>query len=175
MVNRRSSCTASRTIPRPRGSSLPSSAVADVTSSHPGFAVTRRPRPQGRSTWQPSPSDVLALIDRWSPGRAVELVSHDWGGASTYDVCVTALERIERAVTLAFPPTHVHEPSAPRSATPELVHGALSTAGKRLASLRPQSRPHRPPLAPVVARPLARSGSPGGATRAPAGEHARRP
>ncbi|APG89270.1 alpha/beta hydrolase (plasmid) [Sinorhizobium americanum CCGM7] len=56
MVNRRSSCTASRTIRRPRGPSLPSSAAADVTSSHPGFAVTRRPRPQGRSTWQPSPA-----------------------------------------------------------------------------------------------------------------------
>lgn len=24
-------------------------------------------------------SDVLALIDRWSPGRVVELVGHDWG------------------------------------------------------------------------------------------------
>jgi pimeloyl-ACP methyl ester carboxylesterase len=48
-------------------------------------------------------SDVLALIDRWSPGRAVELVGHDWGAAITYDACVTAPERIERAVTLAFP------------------------------------------------------------------------
>ena len=47
--------------------------------------------------------DVLALIDRWSPGRAVELIGHDWGGAITYDVCVTAPERIKRAVTLAFP------------------------------------------------------------------------
>jgi pimeloyl-ACP methyl ester carboxylesterase len=33
----------------------------------------------------------------------VELVGHDWGGAITYDACVTAPERIERAVTLAFP------------------------------------------------------------------------
>src|SRR5439155_23447119 len=71
------------------------------------------------------------------------------------------------------PPTHVPEPAAPRSATPELVHGALSTAGKRLDGHRPRSRPHRPPLASVVAQPLARSSSPGGATRAPAGEHAR--
>jgi pimeloyl-ACP methyl ester carboxylesterase len=47
--------------------------------------------------------DVLALSDRWSPGRAVELIGHDWGGAITYDVSVTAPERIERAVTLAFP------------------------------------------------------------------------
>jgi pimeloyl-ACP methyl ester carboxylesterase len=46
-------------------------------------------------------SDVLALIDRWSPGRAVELVGHDWGAAITYHTCVTAPERIERAVTLA--------------------------------------------------------------------------
>jgi pimeloyl-ACP methyl ester carboxylesterase len=48
-------------------------------------------------------SDVLALIDRWSPERPVELVGHDWGGAITYDVCVTAPDRIDRAVTLAFP------------------------------------------------------------------------
>src|SRR4051812_36167815 len=41
MVNRRSSCTASRTIRRPRRPSLPSSAAADVTSSHPGFASLR--------------------------------------------------------------------------------------------------------------------------------------
>jgi pimeloyl-ACP methyl ester carboxylesterase len=47
--------------------------------------------------------DVLALIDRWSPGRPVELIGHDWGGAIVYDVSVTAPERIERAVTLAFP------------------------------------------------------------------------
>ena len=45
MVNRRSSCTASRTIRRPRSPSSPSSAAADVTSSHPGFAVTRRAQP----------------------------------------------------------------------------------------------------------------------------------
>src|SRR6185369_15602000 len=48
-------------------------------------------------------SDVLALIDRWSPGRAVELIGHDWGALITYDACVTAPERIERAVTLAIP------------------------------------------------------------------------
>lgn len=47
--------------------------------------------------------DVLALIDRWSPGQPVELIGHDWGGAITYDAAVTAPERIERAVTLAFP------------------------------------------------------------------------
>ena len=28
-------------------------------------------------------SDVLALIDRWSPGRAVELIGHDWGALIT--------------------------------------------------------------------------------------------
>jgi pimeloyl-ACP methyl ester carboxylesterase len=48
-------------------------------------------------------SDVLALIDQWSPGRAVELIGHDWGALITYDACVTAPERIERAVTLAIP------------------------------------------------------------------------
>ena len=31
------------------------------------------------------------------------MIGHDWGGAITYDVCVTAPERIERAVTMAFP------------------------------------------------------------------------
>ncbi|MFB7146016.1 alpha/beta fold hydrolase [Agrobacterium deltaense] len=30
-------------------------------------------------------SDVLALIDRWSPGRPVELIGHDWGALITYD------------------------------------------------------------------------------------------
>jgi len=48
-------------------------------------------------------SDVLALIDRWSPGRPVELIGHDWGALITYDVCVTAPEKIVRAVALAIP------------------------------------------------------------------------
>lgn len=74
------------------------------------------------------PDDVLALIDRWSPGRAVELVGHDWGAMITYDARVTAPERIERAVTLAIPP-HVSEPASPRSATPQLVHGLLQLPG----------------------------------------------
>ncbi|MDX2606723.1 hypothetical protein PV379_32355 [Streptomyces caniscabiei] len=73
-------------------------------------------------------SDVLALIDRWSPGRAVELVGQDWGAMITYDARVTAPERIERAVTLAIPP-HVSEPASPRSATPQLVHGLLQLPG----------------------------------------------
>ncbi|MGJ5880469.1 alpha/beta hydrolase [Streptomyces griseiscabiei] len=47
--------------------------------------------------------DVLALIDRWSPRRAVELGGHEWGALITCDACVTAPERIERAVTLAIP------------------------------------------------------------------------
>lgn len=129
-----------------------------------------------RSSCAPSPtagpfdlaaltSDVLALIDRWSPGRPVELIGHDRGALITYDACVTAPERIETRGHARNPsPTHVHEPAdARRSATPELVHGALSTAGKRLDGHRPRSRPHRPPLASVVARLLARSCSPGGA------------
>jgi pimeloyl-ACP methyl ester carboxylesterase len=48
-------------------------------------------------------SDAIALIDAWSPGRAVELIGHDWGAFITYNACVTAPERIERAVTLAIP------------------------------------------------------------------------
>ncbi|WP_413471459.1 alpha/beta fold hydrolase [Streptomyces sp. MB09-02B] len=47
--------------------------------------------------------DVLALIDRRSPGRAVELVGHDWGAMITYDACVTTPERIERAVSSQSP------------------------------------------------------------------------
>ena len=42
--------------PRPLSPSLPNSAAVDVTSSHPGFAVTRRPRLLGRSTSLPSPA-----------------------------------------------------------------------------------------------------------------------
>jgi len=47
--------------------------------------------------------DVIALIDRWSPGRPVDLIGHDWGAFITYDATVTAPERIHRAVTLAMP------------------------------------------------------------------------
>lgn len=48
-------------------------------------------------------SDVLALIDIWSPERPVELIGHDWGALITYDACVTAPEKIVRAVALAIP------------------------------------------------------------------------
>lgn len=48
-------------------------------------------------------SDVLALIDCWSPESPVELIGHDWGALITYDACVTVPERIERAVALAIP------------------------------------------------------------------------
>jgi pimeloyl-ACP methyl ester carboxylesterase len=47
--------------------------------------------------------DVLALIDRWSPGRPVDVIGHDWGAFITYDAVVTAPERIRRAVALAIP------------------------------------------------------------------------
>ncbi|KQN74661.1 alpha/beta fold hydrolase [Devosia sp. Leaf64] len=47
-------------------------------------------------------SDVIALIDSWTPGRPVELIGHDWGALITYDTCVTAPDRIERAVTMAM-------------------------------------------------------------------------
>jgi pimeloyl-ACP methyl ester carboxylesterase len=48
-------------------------------------------------------ADLLALIDDWSPGRPVSLVGHDWGATYTHVACLTAPERIERAVTLAVP------------------------------------------------------------------------
>jgi pimeloyl-ACP methyl ester carboxylesterase len=47
--------------------------------------------------------DVIELIDRWSPGRAVDIVGHDWGAGHTYLACVVAPDRIARAVTLAVP------------------------------------------------------------------------
>jgi pimeloyl-ACP methyl ester carboxylesterase len=47
--------------------------------------------------------DVIELIDRWSPGRAVDIVGHDWGAGHTYLACVAAPDRIARAVTLAVP------------------------------------------------------------------------
>ncbi|MDF2562768.1 MAG: Alpha/beta hydrolase fold [Microbacterium sp.] len=47
--------------------------------------------------------DVLALIDRWSPRQAVELIGHDWGAFVTYNTSVTAPERIERAAALSIP------------------------------------------------------------------------
>lgn len=75
----------------------------DVTSSHPGFAVTRRPPTAGPFDFAALTSDVLALIGRWSPGRPAELIGHDWGALITYDACVTAPKRIERAAALAIP------------------------------------------------------------------------
>ena len=47
--------------------------------------------------------DAIALIDRWSPDRAVDIVGHDWGGTHTYFICGAAPDRIARAVTLAIP------------------------------------------------------------------------
>jgi pimeloyl-ACP methyl ester carboxylesterase len=47
--------------------------------------------------------DALALIDRWSPNRPIDLVGHDWGAAIAYVLCQRVPERIHRAVTLAVP------------------------------------------------------------------------
>src|SRR5690349_21687097 len=89
-------------------------------------------------------SDVLALIDRWSPGRALELVGHDWGALITYDACATAPERIDRGRARSPSPIDVSDPAPPRSATPELVHGALPTTGERRDGHRPRPRPDQP-------------------------------
>ena len=88
--------------------------VRDATST--SVVLPRHWRhPRGRRCgYAPSPtagpfdfasltSDVLALIDRWSPGRAIELVGHDWGALMTHDACATAPDRIRRAVALAVP------------------------------------------------------------------------
>ncbi len=48
-------------------------------------------------------TDVLALIDQWSPGAPVALVGHDWGAVLTYLACARAPSRIARAITLAVP------------------------------------------------------------------------
>ncbi len=48
-------------------------------------------------------SDVVALIDHWSPNAPVDVVGHDWGAVITYALCNAAPARIGRAVTLAIP------------------------------------------------------------------------
>lgn len=47
--------------------------------------------------------DMIELIDRWSPGQAVDIVGHDWGSTYTCLACIVAPDRIARAVTLAVP------------------------------------------------------------------------
>lgn len=47
--------------------------------------------------------DVIELIDRWSPGSAIDLVGHDWGAGLTCNACLVVPGRIERAVTLSVP------------------------------------------------------------------------
>ncbi|MDQ1181852.1 alpha/beta fold hydrolase [Rhodococcus sp. SORGH_AS_0301] len=59
--------------------------------------------PSGPFDFASVTGDILALLDRWSPERAVELIGHDWGALITYDACVTAPDRIQRAVALAVP------------------------------------------------------------------------
>src|SRR4029453_13356864 len=73
------------------------------------------------------------------------------------------------------PPPHIHRPASPRPAPPELVHGLLPASRKRHDRPSPRLRPHRPPLASMVTKPVARSGSPSGATRAPRSELSRAP
>ena len=48
-------------------------------------------------------ADLVALIDRASPDRPVDLVGHDWGAAITYATCAAHPALIRRAATLAFP------------------------------------------------------------------------
>jgi pimeloyl-ACP methyl ester carboxylesterase len=48
-------------------------------------------------------TDVLALIEQWSPDAPVALVGHDWGALLTYLACSRAAAKISRAVTLAMP------------------------------------------------------------------------
>jgi len=48
-------------------------------------------------------SDVIALIEEWSPDAPVALVGHDWGAAITYRACSLAARQIRRAVTIAVP------------------------------------------------------------------------
>ncbi|HWU90388.1 MAG TPA: alpha/beta hydrolase [Kofleriaceae bacterium] len=50
-------------------------------------------------------ADVAAMLAQitGAPGRAADLVGHDWGAAIAYRVCATAPARVRRAVTLALP------------------------------------------------------------------------
>ncbi len=48
-------------------------------------------------------SDVIELLDRWSPTVPVDVVGHDWGAVITYGLCMTAPSRVVRAVTMAVP------------------------------------------------------------------------
>jgi pimeloyl-ACP methyl ester carboxylesterase len=48
-------------------------------------------------------ADIRAVLDRWAPGTAVDLVGHDWGAVLTYMACIAMPERIHRAVTMAVP------------------------------------------------------------------------
>ncbi len=85
MANRPSSCMDSQTTRRRRyviASWLRGYAPSPTTGPFDFAALT---------------SDILALIDRWSPGRPVELIGHDWGALITYDVCVTAPELVHGA------------------------------------------------------------------------------
>jgi len=66
----------------------------------PGYA----PSPtDGPMTRERTTRDLLDVIDRWSGGRPVDLVGHDWGAVMTYVLCVAAPDRVRRAVTLAIP------------------------------------------------------------------------
>ena len=173
MASRRSSCTASRTIRR--RDALPRRARPPRTSRRRTLASRLRAVPDRGAVRPRIPYQRRARADRPLVSRASRGVGRPRLGRLDHIRCLRHRAGADRTRGHARnpPPAHVPEPAAPRSATPELVHGALSTAGKRLYGHRPRSRPHRPPLASVVAQPLARSSSPGGATRAPAGEHAR--
>ncbi|WP_369605488.1 alpha/beta fold hydrolase [Rhizobium sp. 28DA2] len=103
MASRRLSCTASRTIRRPRSPSLPRLGRRGRHVVAPWLRGYAQSPTAGLFDFAALTSDVLALIDRWSPGRPVELIGHDWGALITYDTCVTAPERIARAVALSIP------------------------------------------------------------------------
>ena len=48
-------------------------------------------------------ADLVAIMDRVSPGQPIDVVGHDWGAVITYGVCAIAPARVRRAVTLAVP------------------------------------------------------------------------
>ena len=66
----------------------------------PGYAPSPTTGPMTRERIA---RDLLDLIDNWVGHVPVNLVGHDWGAVMTYALCLTAADRVRRAVTMAVP------------------------------------------------------------------------
>ena len=52
-------------------------------------------------------ADVLALAQRYAPGKKFVLVGHDWGGAVAWGVAIAHAQRLERLVMINSPHPYV--------------------------------------------------------------------